>query len=322
MEGVWYAGKMTGGTCSFVIECIKVYGRTGTVSGVRVGEAIDFDIPSDSGSDNSSGFDAGLKLMYQQGSEEDTLGGSGCLNNKRFGGINFLEAYLNDVLYKPGSLPYGAYTRDNKTYVYPEEGFVPEELYTNMSMSGYSPYSSANPDSQYVDLHTVMTFDTGLTVSPTNVYKFYVGILTHWDGDLASFLAEKAEEVQWYEDHIKPTPMGACCDTSTGDCSYGTEAECDGEKEAYEGDWTDCNPNPCALTCCNSDGKRGDVNYNGGAPNVADVTYLVYFLFKHGPQPPCFEEGDVNGNGAINVADVTYLVYFLFKHGPAPVACP
>ncbi len=74
--------------------------------------------------------------------------------------------------------------------------------------------------------------------------------------------------------------------------------------------------------CCNTDGIRGDVDYSGGSPNVADVTYLVYYLFKHGPEPPCFEEGDVDGNGSINVSDVTYLVYYLFKHGPAPAPCP
>ncbi len=73
--------------------------------------------------------------------------------------------------------------------------------------------------------------------------------------------------------------------------------------------------------CCS--GIRGNVNGDpGDAVNVADVTYLVYYLFKSGPEPPCFEEGDVNGNGSINVADVTYLVYYLFKSGPPPTACP
>jgi len=74
--------------------------------------------------------------------------------------------------------------------------------------------------------------------------------------------------------------------------------------------------------CCNHDGIRGDVNYDFAGPNIADLTFLVSFLFRGGPAPPCFEEGDVNGDGAINIADLTYLVDFLFRGGPPPPPCP
>jgi hypothetical protein len=316
VEKVWYAPKMTSGSCSFVIECIKVYGRIGSVSGLRVGEAIDWDIPSDAGVDNSSGFDYTLKLIYQQGAEYDTVNDQECENDRRFGGINFLEGYHNDLLYKTD--PYGAYTRDNATYVYPASGFVAEELYTNMSMSGYSPYTSSDPDSEYVDLHTVMTFDTGLTVSPTEVYKFYVGIITHWNGNLASLLAELDEAIQWYNDHIKPTVVGACCVGAS--CNVTTEALCTDGGGEYQGDWTDCDPNPCS--CCNHDGIRGDVNMSTSGPNVADVTRLVSYIKNIEPTLPCFEEADVNATGTVNVSDVVYLAAYIKGIGPAPLACP
>ncbi len=73
--------------------------------------------------------------------------------------------------------------------------------------------------------------------------------------------------------------------------------------------------------CCNHDGIRGDVNYEMGL-NVADLSWLVDYLFFGGPAPSCPEEGDVDGSGAINVADITYLVDYLFFLGPAPPACP
>jgi len=76
------------------------------------------------------------------------------------------------------------------------------------------------------------------------------------------------------------------------------------------------------AACCNHDGIHGDVNYDFSGPNIADLTYLVDYLFRGGPPPPCYEEGDVNGDGNINVADVTYLVDYLFRGGPAPPACP
>ncbi|MBU8934766.1 MAG: thrombospondin type 3 repeat-containing protein [candidate division Zixibacteria bacterium] len=56
--------------------------------------------------------------------------------------------------------------------------------------------------------------------------------------------------------------------------------------------------------------------------NIADLTYLVAYLFTGGSPPPCMEESDVDGNGEINIADLTYLVSYLFTGGPAPAACP
>jgi len=34
------------------------------------------------------------------------------------------------------------------------------------------------------------------------------------------------------------------------------------------------------------------------------------------------EEADVDASGGTDVADLTYLVDYLFRGGPAPVACP
>ncbi len=80
------------------------------------------------------------------------------------------------------------------------------------------------------------------------------------------------------------------------------------------------------TSCCNDDGIRGDVDYNGGSPNVGDLAYLVSYLFDQpaGPAPPCFEEGDLDATGSINVGDLAYLVSYLFDQpaGPAPLPCP
>jgi hypothetical protein len=75
------------------------------------------------------------------------------------------------------------------------------------------------------------------------------------------------------------------------------------------------------IDCCR--GIRGNANGDAGdQTNVADVTYLVVYLFQSGPPPPCFDEGNVNGSGGINVGDLTYLVEYLFQGGPPPPACP
>ena len=69
---------------------------------------------------------------------------------------------------------------------------------------------------------------------------------------------------------------------------------------------------------------RGDLDHtDGGVPiNIADVTYLVDYLFFGGPPPVCEAEGDVDASGAINVADLTYLVDYMFFGGPPPPPRP
>jgi outer membrane protein assembly factor BamB len=72
--------------------------------------------------------------------------------------------------------------------------------------------------------------------------------------------------------------------------------------------------------CCI--GIRGNVDSDGADQvNVADLTFLVDYLFRNGTVPPCAEEGDVNGDSNINVADLTYLVDYLFRNGTPPPSC-
>ena len=66
-------------------------------------------------------------------------------------------------------------------------------------------------------------------------------------------------------------------------------------------------------------GKRypgqGDIDGNG-VTDVADVFYLINFLFAGGPAPIGF--GDTSGDGNVDVADVFYLINYLFAGGPYP----
>ncbi|MEW5924982.1 MAG: DUF1028 domain-containing protein [Candidatus Zixiibacteriota bacterium] len=66
--------------------------------------------------------------------------------------------------------------------------------------------------------------------------------------------------------------------------------------------------------------KCGDANGNCSG-NILDITYLISYLYKGGPDPKPMEAGDTNGNGSINILDVTYYITYLYKGGPMP-ACP
>ena len=65
---------------------------------------------------------------------------------------------------------------------------------------------------------------------------------------------------------------------------------------------------------------RGDANGDNKL-NIADIVYLVSYLFKFGPEPkPELGIGDANCDGKVTLADIVYLVSYLFKSGPPP--CP
>ncbi len=63
-----------------------------------------------------------------------------------------------------------------------------------------------------------------------------------------------------------------------------------------------------------------DVNDNGTI-NALDITFLINYLYKHGPVPNHLQAADVNNSGAIDALDITYLINYLYKHGLAP-NCP
>ncbi len=72
--------------------------------------------------------------------------------------------------------------------------------------------------------------------------------------------------------------------------------------------------------CCNHDGIRGDADLSNQI-NVADLTFLVNYIFKGGPLPPCMAEGDVNADGIVLVDDLTLMVNYIFKGGLPPAGC-
>jgi len=121
--------------------------------------------------------------------------------------------------------------------------------------------------------------------------------------------------------------LGDSCDTCTdtdndtyGDPGfpYNTCPE-DNCPDTTNEDQTDTNGDGIGDACCCI--ERANVDGNNGV-NVADLTYLVDYLFKGGDSPPCPEEGNVDSTGDINVADLTYLADYLFKGGTEPPPCP
>jgi uncharacterized delta-60 repeat protein len=62
---------------------------------------------------------------------------------------------------------------------------------------------------------------------------------------------------------------------------------------------------------------RGDANKDSKV-SLADIVYLINYLFKFGPTPEPIQSGDANCDGKVSLGDIVYLINYLFKFGPAP----
>jgi hypothetical protein len=135
----------------------------GTVPDLYVGEAIDIDLPSDSGSQNFAGFDSPLNLVYQQGY------GSG-KDNK------FLGLALKDPNAAVQPAAYGGHIDRNDIYVYPQSGFRDDSLYNIMTTSGFSLYNDTTTLKR-TDYNVVLTAGKIASHAPnqdTTQYRFVV----------------------------------------------------------------------------------------------------------------------------------------------------
>ena len=75
--------------------------------------------------------------------------------------------------------------------------------------------------------------------------------------------------------------------------------------------WTIYN---CSQSVC------GDAD-NGGSWNILDATFLINYLYRNGPLPPCYCVGNADGNTLINILDIGFIINFLFMGGPIPSGC-
>ena len=68
----------------------------------------------------------------------------------------------------------------------------------------------------------------------------------------------------------------------------------------------------------------GDIDGNRTGPDIADLIYLVTFMFQDGPEPGCMEQADINGDDAPmpDISDLIYLVTYMFQNGPPLPTCP
>lgn len=61
----------------------------------------------------------------------------------------------------------------------------------------------------------------------------------------------------------------------------------------------------------------GDANADGSC-NLLDVTFMINYIYKSGPEPMPVSTADVNSSGDVNILDITYLINYIYKSGAEP----
>jgi hypothetical protein len=62
----------------------------------------------------------------------------------------------------------------------------------------------------------------------------------------------------------------------------------------------------------------GDAN-GDEKPDMADLVFLVNYVFKEGPAPFPLGSGDPNNDCRVDVFDIVYMLKYFFRGGPAPL---
>ncbi|SYZ73406.1 hypothetical protein TRIP_C21524 [Candidatus Zixiibacteriota bacterium] len=273
----------------FIVQRTKFYNRTAsTLIDVFLGEVMDWDIPSDSGVENGSGFDASRKMMYVYGAEYGADTGrystwNDCvLANQRYGGFSYCVGFRTNSTFWTDSIghPKCMFTGTNGNWQRMLGNFPPQALYNKLAgLTGYEAWQSTVPsmqDSLYQDLNMVACYGN-FYISTRDTLVFIKIFSTVYNSGLAGLQASIDKAKIWLVNHNIFYLDRMCC------------------------------------TCC---WNPGDAN-NDHVVNILDVSYLINYLYKQGPEPACPDDGDVNASGNINILDVAYFINALYKSGPS-----
>ncbi len=280
LERTYWApvGATNADSCKFILMRTRIFSAniSSSVTGLAIGDAFDFDVPSDSGtSNNIAGTDPTRRMVYMRGFNSlDTV--ADCYNNSlRYAGAALLTMYLKNFV--QSTTPYAGYNAASDSFVYPASGFIPEQLWANMQSTGYSN------ETRITDLHSVLVYkngaaNTGWTLPANDTLTIWtvVAVVRPTGGTAAQGLDSLKKEIDkasvWYYSSVR-----------------------------------DYNP------CCCCIGTTGNVNVSvSETPDLSDLSLLIAYLTQT-PRPtlPSCAEANINAVDDIDISDLSLLIAYL-----------
>jgi hypothetical protein len=247
---------------------------------LRIAYACDWDVPSDTGSDNSPGLLPDDYAVYQKGE----YAGSPNSHDDRYAGTAYRPDDSTCLLEAAG------YVWDNDRYVYPEEGYHVDSLIKYIDMTASTPYFILNVDTLPItDYNSIVVAKRTATLGAANTISFSIIVATTNPNakalpDLEQAIAKGS---QFICDYVAPDAPH--CDQGCLPCKCG-DADNNGIWNIsdavrligyiFGGDLPPDRP-------CN-----GDADGNG-IVNISDAVYMISYIFGGGPEPggcdPCQE---------------------------------
>jgi len=288
---------------SYIVQMMRIFSYDGDPhSGLIIGEAYDWDIPSDTGSYNTSGTDPATDLIYMLGGEFNESHGDSleCTdNNTRAGGAVRAGFYTQAEFNASPTLAHtdpmwGGYAELNVDYVYSANGFVPNELYGNMlNNSGLNAQASSVSDDQ----HIVLTYFDDYSLGATDTLIIWTVMATIPPSTLPTELEVVADLV----------------------------AEIEAGKA-----WLNANIGNLKLAftgCCI--GETGNVDCSEiEEPDISDIVRLIDYLYLSHYPLCCYGEANVDASGVDpgseepDISDITYLIDHLYLSHKVLKTCP
>jgi len=283
IEKTTYAPTGGGDSTNFIIQCMRVFPLDGmTHNNLAIGEMVDWDVPTDAGSNNNAFVTVAGKTVYFQGIDDDDPADTLCQDNaNRLAAQGFLGMYSNSE-YNSDSCAndsnfWGVYAGRNDSDIFLNtDDSIASRLWENtLSKTGLNGLADTT------DIHGVMTFVHGADLAAGDTLTFYSVFASVQNGNVAELEGHLSAASAWYQENFRPGCSG-CCVGLTG----------------------------------NFDGSPDDL------VDMGDLTAMIAYLFLSGPAPDCLEEGNTDGSpdGFIDMGDLTAMIAFLFIPPNTPPA--
>ncbi|MCK5126722.1 MAG: dockerin type I repeat-containing protein [candidate division Zixibacteria bacterium] len=191
-------------SADYIIQKNSLYTMSSSINGVNWGVFLDWNVPSDSGDDNGSGFDMAKNMVYQFGAEYGQDDSTEALcpqeSDERYGAI----------------WEYYGYLRNAATVANANFEFQPGPVYRHMyEESGFSIFEHSHPDSQYQDISTFLTINEyNLTLGDTLERISIIGVVKDGYSELQSIVNSS---YNFIGNHPEIAPPLTCCTEPGGD---------------------------------------------------------------------------------------------------------
>ncbi len=260
----WYAPKHADSS-DFYVGQFKVYkgskNPTGSITNLSLAYYTDWDVPSDTNTKNTAGFDATRSFIWTRGSWSSA-------NLSRYAAT---AAYRND-----GNPVIGGWLLDHPTYVYPNLGFENDSLWSIMESLVQGTYRIYTGDPIDVGGGMLIYRDATINGAAHDTLRFVVVLAATRNGGYSGLVSAVEKAQDWLCNH---------------DLARGADI--------------------CPAIVC------GDAN-GSGSVGLADISYLISYIFIGGPAPVEPSSGDADGSGCVDMSDAIFLINNFFGGGPAP----